>query len=183
MRVPARTTLIGLGRDATLTGGGLLLDGVSDVIVRNLHLQHAFDHFPAWDPADNGHGEWNAEHDLLALRRASRGRVDHCTFDRLAPGTPAPTVRLGRPMQHTDGLLDITRGSTHVTVSWNLLRGGDKTALVGGSDRHAEDIGRLQISDHHNLWQASRERAPRVRHGQVHLANNLHLVPDAAAFG
>ena len=183
VRVPARTTLIGLGRDATLSGGGLLLDGVSDVIVRHLHLQHAFDHFPAWDPADNGHGEWNAEHDLLALRRASRVWVDHCTFDRLAPGTPAPTVRLGRPMQHTAGLLDITRGSTHVTVSGNLLRGGDKTALVGGSDRHAEDIGRLQISDHHNLWQATRERAPRVRHGQVHLANNLHLVPDAAAFG
>ncbi len=183
VRVPSRTTLIGLGADATLSGGGLLLDGVRDVIVRNLHLQQAFDHFPAWDPADNGHGEWNAEHDLLALRRASQVWIDHCTFDRLAPGTPAPAVLLGRTMQHTDGLLDITRGSTHVTVSWSLLRGGDKTALIGGSDRHTDDAGRLQISFHHNLWQASRERAPRVRFGQVHLANNLYLVPDASAFG
>jgi pectate lyase/pectin methylesterase-like acyl-CoA thioesterase len=183
VRVPARTTLIGLGRDATLTGGSLLLDGVSDVIVRNLHLQHAFDHFPAWDPADNGHGEWNAEHDTLALRRASRVWIDHCTFDRLAPGTPPPAVLLGRPMQHTDGLLDITRASTHVTVSWSHLRQADKTALIGGSDRHSDDEGRLQITLHHNLWQATSERSPRVRYGQVHLANNLHLVPDAAAFG
>jgi len=183
VRVPSRTTLIGLGRDATLTGGGLLVDGASDVIVRNLHLQHAFDHFPAWDPFDNGHGEWNAEYDTLALRRASRVWIDHCSFDRLAPGTPPPAVLLGRPMQHTDGLLDITRGSTHVTVSWSHLRHHDKTSLVGGSDRHTEDIGRLQISYHHVLWDDTHERSPRVRHGQVHLANNLHLVPGAAEFG
>lgn len=183
LRMPSRTTLIGLGADAQITGGSLLLEQVSDVIVRNLYLRNAFDHFPAWDPADNGHGEWNAEYDNLVLRQASRVWIDHCSFDGRDADAPPPTQWLGRPLQHTDGLLDITRASQFVTVSWSHFRHHDKTALVGGGDRHTDDAGRLQISYHHNRWQDTRERSPRVRYGQVHLANNLYQIRDAARFG
>ncbi|MFO1325970.1 MAG: pectinesterase family protein [Rubrivivax sp.] len=183
LRVPSRTTLIGIGDGAQIVNGGLMLERVHDVIVRNLHFRDAYDHFPAWDPKDNAQGEWNSEYDNLSLRGATRVWVDHCRFDDGDRPDSAEPRLFGRPMQRHDGLLDLTRASDLVTVSWNHFEGHDKTSLVGGSDRHGEDAGRLRVSFHHNRWERTRERSPRVRHGRVHLFNNLHEMPDAAAFG
>jgi pectate lyase/pectin methylesterase-like acyl-CoA thioesterase len=182
LRLPSRTTLIGIGDDAQIVGN-LLIDGAQDVIVRNLRLSSASDHFPAWDPQDNGHGEWNADYDALTLRGAEGVWVDHCTLDSGDPSDPAAPVWLGRPLQRSDGLLDIIRRSTHVTVSWNHLRHHDKTTLVGNSDKRAEDEGRLKVSFHHNWWEDTRERSPRVRYGRVHVFNNFYLVRHAERFG
>ena len=176
--VPSRTTLIGWGPDATLVNGGLALVQVQDVIIRNLHIRDAYDHFPAWDPKDNGHGEWNAAYDNITLRQAERVWVDHCTLDDGDRPDAAEPSLLGRRMQRHDGLLDITRASSHVTVSWTHFRHHDKTSLVGGSDGHTDDDGRLKVTYHHNLWEQTRERSPRVRYGQVHAYNNLY--PGAA---
>ena len=183
LRVPSHTTLIGIGPDAQLTGGSLLLENVHNVIVRQLRLSDPYDHFPAWDPNDNGHGEWNAEYDNLSLRNSHHVWVDHCTFDLGARTPMSEPVRLGRRMQRHDGLLDITRQSDFVTVSWNHFRDHDKAALVGGGDRASADEGRLRVSFHHNHWEGVTERAPRVRFGQVHLFNNLHTVKDASRHG
>jgi pectate lyase len=54
---------------------------------------------------------------------------------------------------------------------------------VGGSDRHASDDGRLRVTYRHNLWDGVEERAPRVRHGRVHVLGNVYRVPDAAGYG
>ena len=180
VRVPSRTTLIGVGSDARLSGGMVLLQQVRDVIVRNLRLSDAYDPFPAWDPQDNAHGEWNAELDNLSLRGAVQVWVDHCSFDDGERPDASARVALGRRVQHHDGLLDITQQSNHVTVSWNHFTAHDKTTLVGGSDRTVADAGRLKVTFHHNHWDDVKERAPRVRHGQVHLFNNLHTVPAEA---
>jgi pectate lyase len=66
----------------------LLLENVHNVIVRHLHLSDPYDHFPAWDPNDNGHGEWNSEYDNLSLRNSHHVWVDHCTFDLTALAPP-----------------------------------------------------------------------------------------------
>jgi pectin methylesterase-like acyl-CoA thioesterase/pectate lyase len=184
VRVPSHTTLVGVpdaqGRPPTVRRGMLLLQNVQQVIVRGLHLSEAYDHFPAWSPDDNQAGEWNSEYDNLSLRAATHVWVDRNSFD---DGPPQPGVlRLGRPVQPFDGLLDITRQSDHVTVSWNHFRGHDKTTLVGGSDRTTEDEGRLRVSFLRNVWEDTRQRSPRVRFGQVHVANNLYLLNDDAAF-
>lgn len=183
IHVPSRTTLIGVGPEAALVNGGLALIRVQDVIIRNLHIRDAYDHFPAWDPKDNGHGEWNSEFDNITLRQAERVWIDHCTLDDgHRPDAGEPSL-LGRRMQRHDGLLDITRASNHITVSWNHFRHHDKTSLVGGSDRHTEDEGRLKVTYHHNLWEETKDRSPRVRHGQVHVYNNLYVVREADSFG
>jgi pectate lyase len=183
LRVPSRTTLIGTAPGAGLHGGMLLLERVQDVIVRGLHLSDAFDHFPAWDPDDNRHGEWNSLYDNVSLVGATRVWLHRNTFDD--GGRPDDTARtvFGRRMQHHDGLLDITRESDLVTVSQNHFRPHDKTSLVGGSDRHTSDEGRLRITYRHNLWDGVQERAPRVRHGRVHVLGNVYRVPDAATYG
>jgi pectate lyase/pectin methylesterase-like acyl-CoA thioesterase len=183
LRVPSNTTLIGIGRGAMVANGMLLLENVDNVIVRNIHFADAYDHFPAWDPNDNASGEWNSEYDNLSLRNARRVWVDHCSFDDgVRPDSAEPTL-LGRRLQRHDGLLDITRTSNLVTVSWNHFRGHDKTTLVGSGDKAVADEGKLKVTFHHNLWEDVKERAPRVRYGQVHVFNNLHRVNSSASYG
>lgn len=73
-----------------------------------------------------------------------------------------------------DGAVDIVRGAEYVTVSWNWFRGTDKSMLIGHSDGSAgTDKGHLKVSIHHNFFDGSRQRHPRVRFGEpVHVYNN-----------
>lgn len=178
VRVPSRTTLIGVGSNAHVQHGTLLLDQVDNVIVRNIRFSDAFDHFPAWDPKDNASGEWNSEYDNITLRGATHVWVDHCSFDDGDRPDQTARTALGRRIQHHDGLLDITLQSDLVTVSHNHFQAHDKTNLVGSSDSLAADEGKLRVTFHHNFWENTKERSPRVRYGQVHLYNNLYVAAD-----
>ena len=182
VKVPSNTTIVGLTPDAGFDNGSLMLEKVSQVILRNLRFSDAYDFFPAWDPNDNGHGEWNSEYDTVSLREATQVWIDHCVFDDGARPDPREPVVLGQRMQRHDGLLDITRRSDFVTVSWNVFRRHDKTMLIGGGDGHRDDRGHLRVTLHHNLWEQVKERAPRVRYGQVHVANNLYLAAPAGDY-
>lgn len=175
LRIPSNTTLVGAAPGAGFVNGMLLLDKVDNIILRGLQFADAYDFFPAWDPLDGAAGEWNSEYDTVALRGASHVWIDHCSFDDGARTDRQARVALGRPLQHHDGLLDITQQSDLVTVSWNHFSRHDKTSLIGGSDKHTGDAGRLRVSLHHNFWEALMERTPRVRYGQVHLYNNLFV--------
>ena len=167
------------GNSAHIVNGSLMLDKVDNVIVRNIHFSDAYDHFPAWDPNDNAGGEWNSEYDTLTRRGATHVWVDHCTFDDGDRPDAGERVALGRRVQHHDGLLDITQQSNFITVSWNHFRQHDKTSLVGSSDKQTLDDGRLKVTYHHNLWEDTKERSPRVRWGQVHVFNNLYVATKA----
>lgn len=81
-----------------------------------------------------------------------------------------------------DGLLDITRESSYVTVSWCKFWYTDKAhqhrlcALIGsGGGDHPEDWGKLKVTYHHN-WFADLvdQRMPRVVYGQAHIYNNYY---------
>jgi len=75
-----------------------------------------------------------------------------------------------------DGAVDIKRGSDFVTVSWNRVFNHDKSMLLGHSDDNgSQDIGHLRVTYHHNFFDASTQRHPRVRFGNpVHVYNNLY---------
>jgi pectate lyase len=75
-----------------------------------------------------------------------------------------------------DGAVDIKRGSDFVTVSWNRVSGHDKVMLLGHSDDNgAQDIGHLRVTYHHNWFDDSRQRHPRVRFANpVHVFNNYY---------
>lgn len=181
MRVPSRTTLIGMSPEARLSNGMLLLENVEDVIVRHLHFSDAYDHFPAWDPKDLG-AEWNSDYDNLSLRQARRVWIDHCSFDDgRRPDADEPLL-MGTRVQRHDGLLDITRQSDLVTVSWNRFARHAKTMLIGSGDGARADEGRLRVTLHHNHWTDLGERMPRVRYGRVHVYNNLYEVGGAGPY-
>lgn len=75
-----------------------------------------------------------------------------------------------------DGAVDIKRASDFVTVSWNRFFNHGKTMLLGHSDGNgSEDRGRLRVSYHHNWFDGTNSRHPRVRFGNpVHVFNNYY---------
>jgi len=76
-----------------------------------------------------------------------------------------------------DGVIDIKRGSSYVTVSWNHTHNHTKNMLLGHDDgAGAQDVGRLKVSYHHNWFDQTPQRNPRVRFGEpVHVYNNYYL--------
>jgi pectate lyase len=75
-----------------------------------------------------------------------------------------------------DGAIDIKRSSDFVTVSWNRIFSHDKSMLLGHSDDNAgEDVGHLRVTYHHNWFDGTNQRHPRVRFGNpVHVYNNYY---------
>ncbi|WP_406317525.1 RICIN domain-containing protein [Streptosporangium sp. NBC_01639] len=78
-----------------------------------------------------------------------------------------------------DGSVDVKRGSDLVTVSYNRFVGTDKSMLLGHSDSNgAQDTGYLRATYHHNWFDRSNTRHPRVRFGYAHLFANYVDVTD-----
>ena len=79
-----------------------------------------------------------------------------------------------------DGNLDVINGANYVTISWTRFHYTSASKehqfsnLIGNSDSKTSDDGKLKTTLHHNWWDDGvKERMPRVRYGQVHVANNL----------
>ncbi|HEX7027612.1 MAG TPA: pectate lyase, partial [Gammaproteobacteria bacterium] len=73
-----------------------------------------------------------------------------------------------------DGALDVRRSASYITVAWNRFIGTDKTMLVGSSDTEFESIGNMKVTYHHNWFDGSVQRNPRIRFGEVHIFNNYY---------
>lgn len=178
INVGSNKTIVGVGADARIIGGGLKLNGSSNVIIRNIGFEDAYDLFPEWDPRDGKTGNWNSEYDNIQIINGARYIwIDHCSFaDGKHPDTAEPKI-FGRYVQHHDGAIDITNQSDLVTVSYNVFRDHDKMDLIGSSDKRKDDAGKLRVSFHHNLWENTTQRMPRVRYGQVDVFNNYYRNP------
>lgn len=191
MRIGSNTTIVGLGRNATLRGAWLDIRGTQNVpgsrtniIIRNLTFEDVHDCFPQWSPTDGALGAWNSLYDAISLRDADHVWIDHNTFrDRTTRDEVQPHY-FGVLFQVHDGHLDITNASDLVTVSWNRFENHDKVHLVGSSDSgnngpvQGADRGKLRVTFHHNLYKNVGQRAPRVRFGQVHVYNNYYIIGD-----
>ncbi|MFV2100259.1 cellulose binding domain-containing protein [Micromonospora sp. LOL_024] len=79
-----------------------------------------------------------------------------------------------------DGAVDIKRGSDYITVSWNRVFNHGKSMLLGHSDNNSsQDRGHLRVTYHHNWFDGSGSRHPRVRFGNpVHVFNNYYYNND-----
>ena len=183
IRPGSNTTIVGLGRNATIRGAWLDIRGTAgvansrmNIIVRNITFQDTFDCFPAWAPTDGALGAWNSQYDSISTRDTNNVWIDHNTFEDRTTADETLPLYFGVIFQVHDGLVDITNASDLVTVSWNKFRNHDKTMLIGSSDTAAADRGKLRVTLHHNLFDKIGQRAPRVRFGQVHLYNNFYDV-------
>lgn len=146
--VPLRSdkTIIGLP-GSKLTGGGFEIYKRQNIIIRNVYFEDAPD--DTLKINQNTHHVW----------------VDHCTF---SDGDVYPDGK-----EH-DGLFDITRQTSHITISYSLFKNHSKTMLIGHSDSASSDTGYLKTTIHHNVF-TTEQRHPRVRFGEVHVYNNYFL--------
>lgn len=140
-KVSSNKTVIGIGSGSGISGGGLNMSGVSNVIIQNLNFRGSSD-------------------DAINVQNSStRIWIDHNTLSSAH-----------------DGLVDIKRGSDFITVSWNRFFNHDKTMLLGHDDGNgSQDRGHLRVSYHHNWFDGTNQRHPRVRFGNpVHVFNNYY---------
>lgn len=175
VNIPSNTTIVGQpGTLAQIVGGSLNLSGVTNVIIRNIEFQDAYDYFPQWDPTDGSSGNWNSLFDNITIKNSTHVWVDHCTFDDGSHPDSMNGTYYGREYQHHDGTVDISNAADLITLSYNYFHDHDKTELIGGSDSATSDNGHLRVTLHHNYYQNVVQRAPRVRYGQVHIYNNYY---------
>lgn len=98
----------------------------------------------------------HVDSDAIALRAGSRGVwLDHLDLSGFS-----------------DGLIDVTQGSTDVTISWSHLHDHGKGMLLGDASRSA-NFEPVDISLHHNLIENVGERSPLLRHGRFDISNNV----------
>jgi len=198
IKLGSNTSLIGADATAKIVHGNLSLStGYDNIVIRNITFEDSFDFFPQWDGTDssgasNGYpGRWNSQYDLISVEGATRVWIDHNTFtdgsnyDKKYP--PIPTWPNGLPeqkVQHHDGLVDINGTADKVTLSYNHFKDHDKTGLVGGTDTAkltSDNPNLFSVTYHHNLYENTVQRQPRVRFGKVHLYNNYYtgMLPNA----
>ncbi|MGK5498231.1 pectate lyase family protein [Streptomyces sp. URMC 125] len=139
-KVASNKTVIGVGTSGKITGSGLNLNKVNNVIIRNLTFSGSND-------------------DAINVQYSTKVWIDHNDIS-----------------DANDGALDIKRASDHITVSWNRVHDHDKTFLLGHSDSNGgEDTGKLRVTYHHNWFDGTNQRHPRVRFGNpVHVLNNYY---------
>ncbi|MBA0877310.1 hypothetical protein Goshw_009235, partial [Gossypium schwendimanii] len=82
-----------------------------------------------------------------------------------------------------DGLLDVTCGSTGVTVSNNWFRNQDKVVLLENDDGHLKDKNMKVTVIFNHFGRNCNQRMPRVRHGYAHVANNFYQGWEQYAIG
>lgn len=191
IRVGSNTTIVGLGQKATIRGAWFDVRGtatapLSNIIIRNITFQDTYDCFPQWDPTDGAEGNWNSQYDSISLRYVDHVWVDHNTFQDVDTADSTAPTYFGRHFEMHDGTLDITNAADLVTVSWNRFLNHDKTMLIGSSDSGATatgDRGKLRVTLHHNLYDNTGQRTPRVRFGQVHVYNNYYKIVNNPTYG
>jgi pectate lyase len=145
----ANITIQGSGSIGELSGVGLNIRDYTNVIVKNLKIHEVL--YP-----DDG----------LTLDNVQRAWIDHCElYSKIGSGITVDTY---------DGLLDIKKGSSSITISWCYLHDHMKCSLVGHSDDlgQQEEDGKIRVTYHHNYFVNTDGRNPSLRYGAVHLFNN-----------
>lgn len=144
IKVQSNKTIVGSGTSGHIVGGGFFLgSGVHNVIIRNLTIRDAYQ------------GIWNdKEHDFDAIQMdgAHHVWIDHNDLRHMA-----------------DGLIDVRKDSTYVTVSWNKLSQDNKAFGIGWTENVVTDI-----TIHHNWIRETEQRNPSTDNAaHAHLYNNF----------
>lgn len=150
VEISANKTIRGVGATSGISGTTLNIEDMSpaNVIIQNMNIRGV--------PGN----------DAIQIENATHIWIDHNTMSSTIEDDP----------DFYDGMLDITHAADFITVSWNVIRDHWKTSLVGHSDdNESEDSGHLRVTYHHNWFDRTFERGPRVRFGEtVHVFNNYY---------
>ena len=141
-------TLEGIGNDATVNGWGIRVKNAQDVEIRNIGTMNV--------DSDEG--------DNIGLQQDNKYIwVHNCDFFYGHAGSDKDQVK-------GDGALDCKK-STYITFSYNHFWDNGKSNLLGLSEGTTDG---LYITYHHNWYDHSDSRHPRVRFYSAHVYNNYY---------
>ncbi len=144
----AGTTFEGIGEDAVIRGFGLRLKNAVNVEIRNIGVM-----LVASDEGD----------DISLQQENNHIWVHNCDFFYGEKGSDADQAK-------GDGALDC-KTSTYVTFSYNHFWDNGKCNLLGLSEGTPDGY---YITYHHNWYDHSDSRHPRVRYYSAHVYNNYY---------
>jgi pectate lyase len=122
IRVASDKTIVGAGPGAELVGGGLLLNGTHNVIIRNLTIRDSY------IPGDFDGKNADYDNDGIRLDTAHHVWIDHNRIERTG-----------------DGGIDIRKDSDNITLSWNIISDINKAMGVGWTSNVV-----TRVTAHHN---------------------------------
>jgi pectate lyase len=141
-------TLEGVGNDAVADGWGIRIKGASNIEIRNIGTMNC--------DSDEG--------DNIGLQQDNDYIwVHNCDYFYGHAGSDPDQVK-------GDGALDCKK-STYVTFSYNHFWDSGKSNLLGLSEATTQG---LYITYHHNWYDHSDSRHPRVRFYSAHVYNNYY---------
>lgn len=138
-------TIIGT-KGFTMEHVGFFIKRGENIIIRNLYIK--------MPKADNGA-------DGISMQEGHKIWIDHCTFESF-----------NQTKDYEDGSCDVTHATDNVTVSWCHFIKTQKSCLVGHSNGQTADA-KITVTFHHNYFDKSSSRHPRVRFGRAHVYNNF----------
>ena len=153
IEVASNKTIVGV-KGAELAGIGLNINGKQNIIIRNLIIHHA-------DP------------DGIAARDSHHIWVDHCDVYSQDEADK----------EDWDGLIDLTIGSSYLTVSYCYIHDHHKACLLNSGTMHFEDNGKNRATYHHNVFMRTDQRNPRIGYGLGHVFNNYYQNIGSYAIG
>ncbi|XP_028196856.1 probable pectate lyase 16 [Glycine soja] len=155
------TTIDGRGVNVNIADNAcLMIFKATNVIIHGIRVHHCKPQAPGivMGPEGKVIPLGHVDGDAIRLVTASKIWIDHNTLYNCQ-----------------DGLLDVTRGSTDVTVSNNWFRNQDKVMLLGHDDGYVRDQNMKVTIVYNHFGPNCNQRMPRIRHGYAHVANNLYL--------
>lgn len=168
LTIASDTAIIGLGSSSGIKGGTIQISDKSNIVIRNLTIQDAYDPFPHHEKDDGFNAEW----DGIAIQKAKNIWIDHCTVEDTMKYIEVTTKSGKEKWQTYDGLCDIKNSSSNVVVSYNIFKNHDKTMLIGSS---GSDLSGGNITIHHNKFLNCGQRLPMTTYPQMHIFNNCYL--------
>ncbi|KAL6559942.1 hypothetical protein OROGR_005059 [Orobanche gracilis] len=159
--VSSYTTLDGRGVDVQIGDGAcIFLQRVTNVIIHGLRIRNCMPQGPGPVMGPNRKIVQLGPVDGDAIRMVTSTKVwiDHNTLTDCE-----------------DGLIDVTRGSTDITISNNRFKFQNKVMLLGHDDGFRRDTNmRVTVAFNH-FGPQCQQRMPRIRFGYAHVVNNLYL--------
>ncbi|XP_034215723.1 probable pectate lyase 4 isoform X1 [Prunus dulcis] len=163
------TAIDGRGPSVRIAGNAcLVVFKASNIIIHGLRIHHCRSQAPSLVMGPDGKKMplGQVDGDAVRLVTASKVWIDHNTH-----------------YDCEDGLLDVTCGSTDITVSNNWFRDQDKVMLLGHDDGYFRDKNMRVTVVYNHFGPNCNQRMPRIRYGYAHVVNNLYREWSQYAIG
>jgi pectate lyase len=156
--IGSNKSIIGVGSTAMLSMINLHLKNSQQIIIQNLKMSMIG-------------STLGSDADMIAIETTSSNTVkyvwiDHCELFNIRPTLPETAAK----KDLYDGMIDIKKSSSLITISWCYFHDHWKCSLIGFTDTDVYD---RKITYHHNYFKNIKSRAPSYRGGTGHIYNNF----------